>query len=92
MKYSIRLTNDAKQDIESIAFYIAQNDDPHKAKNLLAKLKTEMKNLDMFSERGMQVRQDMGKTFYNFSEIGVRGRKNRYKPKKGKIKNSVCQS
>jgi len=25
MKYSIRLTNDAKQDIESIAFYVARN-------------------------------------------------------------------
>jgi len=52
MRYSIRLTKDAKQDIESIAFYIAQNDDPRKAKNLVAKLKAEMNNLDMFPERG----------------------------------------
>ena len=52
MKYSIRLTDDAKQDIESIAFYIAQNDDPRKAKNLVAKLKATIKSLDTFPERG----------------------------------------
>ena len=52
MKYSIRLTNDAKQDIESIAYYIAQHDDPGKAKDLVAKLKAEMKNLSMFPQRG----------------------------------------
>ncbi|MCL2709898.1 MAG: type II toxin-antitoxin system RelE/ParE family toxin [Planctomycetaceae bacterium] len=52
MKYSIRLTEDAKQDIDSIALYIARNDDPRKAKNLVAKLKTEMKRLDTFPERG----------------------------------------
>ena len=52
MKYSIRLTNDAKQDIESIAFYIAQNDAPGKAKNLVAKLKAKMEGLSTFPERG----------------------------------------
>jgi len=52
MKYSIRLTDAAKQDIESIAFYIARNDDPRKANNLVAKLKMEMKNLSMFPKRG----------------------------------------
>jgi toxin ParE1/3/4 len=52
MKYSIRITEDAKQDIESIAFYIVQNDDPRKAKNLVAKLKAEMMRLDTFPERG----------------------------------------
>ena len=52
MKYSIRLTDDAKQDIESIAFYIAQNDDPRKAKNLVEKLKTTIEILDTFPERG----------------------------------------
>ena len=52
MTYSIRLTEDAKQDIESIAFYIAQNDDPRKAKNLVAKLKAEVQRLNTFPERG----------------------------------------
>ena len=52
MIYTIRLTEDAKRDIESIVSYIAQNDDPRKAKNLVAKLKTEMNNLSMFPERG----------------------------------------
>jgi len=52
MTYSIRLSNDAKQDIESIALYIAKNDDPRKARNLVAKLKAEMNNLSMFPERG----------------------------------------
>ena len=52
MKYTIRLTDDARQDIESIAFYIAQNDDPRKAKNLVAKLKTKMESLRTFPERG----------------------------------------
>ena len=52
MKYSIRLTDDAKQDIESIACYIAQNDDPRNAKNLVARLKRTIKSLDMFPERG----------------------------------------
>ena len=52
MKYSIRLTDDAKQDIESIAFYIAKNDDPRKAKNLVAKLKATIESLQTFPERG----------------------------------------
>jgi toxin ParE1/3/4 len=52
MKYSIRLTDEAKRDIESIAFYIAQNDDPRKAKNLVAKLKATIESLSMFPERG----------------------------------------
>ena len=52
MKYSIRLTDNARQDIESIAFYIARHDDPRKAKNLVAKLKMEMKSLSTFPERG----------------------------------------
>jgi toxin ParE1/3/4 len=52
MKYSIRLTHDAKQDIESIAFYIAKNDAPRKAKNLVEKLKKTMESLSMFPERG----------------------------------------
>jgi len=52
MKYSIRLTTDAMQDIESIAFYIAQNDAPGKAKNLVAKLKTTIESLSTFPERG----------------------------------------
>jgi len=52
MNYSVRLTNDAKQDIESIAFYIAKNDAPSKAKNLVAKLKTKMMSLNTFPERG----------------------------------------
>jgi toxin ParE1/3/4 len=52
MNYSIRLTNGAKQDIESIAFYIAQNDDPRKAKNLVAKLKSVIESLSTFPERG----------------------------------------
>jgi toxin ParE1/3/4 len=51
-KYSIRLTNDAKQDIESIAYYIARNDDPRKAKNLVAKLKAKIRSLSIFPERG----------------------------------------
>jgi len=52
MKYSIRLTDDAKQDIESIAFYFAQNDDPRKARNLVEKLKATIEGLDTFPERG----------------------------------------
>jgi toxin ParE1/3/4 len=52
MKYSIRLTNDAKQDIESIAFYIAKHDAPGKAKNLVAKLKMTIESLNTFPERG----------------------------------------
>ena len=52
MKYTIRLTDDARQDIDAIAFYIAQNDDPRKAKNLVAKLKMTMASLDTFPERG----------------------------------------
>ena len=51
-KYSIRITDDAKQDIESIAFYIARNDAPGKAKNLVNKLKTTMESLRTFPERG----------------------------------------
>ena len=52
MKYSIRLTTDAKQDIEAIAFYIAQNDSPGKAKNLVKKLQMKIKGLSTFPERG----------------------------------------
>ena len=52
MKYSVRLTNEAKQDIEEIAFYIARNDSLGKAKNLVKKLQAKIKGLSAFPERG----------------------------------------
>ena len=52
MKYSVRLTVEARQDMEAIAFYIAQNDSPGKAKNLVKKLQTKIKGLSTFPERG----------------------------------------
>ncbi len=69
MSLTVFLTVDASRDLEEIYQYIARNDAPEKAEQVLSKIESLIKNLSKYPERGVCPKELLSLGIRDYREV-----------------------